>query len=325
MSDGEGKGPDTPATPAPVQATKPAPAVAPVPAAKPAAKAAPAAAAVTKPKPPAEPPIPDAPPWYRQLRADPPVLIRLALGTALVFVVLGVWWFLTRGPVVERIISPVKLPSPGEVFGSFGRLWDRELVHNTLDTLTRVLKGTLMAAIVGVTIGVMAASHRGVNAAVAPLVIFLRSVPMGALVPMTLMMFGDGEGQKSMFIFLAIVGFVFADTVKAVSIVPERFVETALTLGASRFQIIRKVLVPLALPDIITSLRFQFGLSLGYIMLVEAINAEFGLGKLINVSRTKGPFEHVYLLLFVIAFLAFMLDLLLRTLQRGAFPWRKDL
>lgn len=327
MSDGEGKGPETPATPAPAPAPQPAPAAQPVPAAQPApvAKAAPAMASGPKPKPSAEPPIPDAPPWYRQLRADPPVTIRLVLGAALVFLVLGVWWFLTRGPVVERIISPVKLPSPGEVFGSFGRLWDRELVHNTIDTLVRVLKGTFMAAIVGVTVGVLAASHRGVNAAVAPLVIFLRSVPMGALVPMTLMMFGDGEGQKSMFIFLAIVGFVFADTVKAVSVVPERFVETALTLGASRFQIIRKVLVPLALPDIITSLRFQFGLSLGYIMLVEAINAEFGLGKLINVSRTKGPFEHVYLLLFVIAFIAFGLDLLLRTLQRGAFPWRKDL
>jgi len=83
---------------------------------------------------------------------------------------------------------------------------------------------------------------------------------MGALIPLTLLLFSDGEKQKWMFIFLAIVPFVFSDTVKAISIVPERYVETAQTLGASRFQIVRKVLVPLALPDIITSLRFMLGL-----------------------------------------------------------------
>ncbi len=327
--DGEAgdRGAKEPVGPAPAASPTPTAAAAP---AAPAPKAAPPPPATKpkapeRPKPPMEPEIPQAPPWYRQLRTDPPSYLRLVLGFSLVAAVLILWWFLTRGDVVDRIISPVKLPSPGEVFGSFGSLWDRELVANTLDTLTRVLKGTLLAAIIGVAVGVLAASQRGVNAAIAPIIIFLRSVPMGALVPMTLLMFGDGEKQKTMFIFLAIVPFVFSDTVKAVSIVPERFVETAQTLGASRFQIIRKVLVPLALPDVITSLRFQFGLALGYIMLVESINVEFGLGKLINVSRTKGPFEHVYLLLFVIAVIAFMLDLLLRTLQRGAFSWRKDL
>jgi sulfonate transport system permease protein len=118
---------------------------------------------------------------------------------------------------------------------------------------------------------------------------------------------------------------VFSDTVKAVSIVPDRYIETAQTLGASRFQIIRKVLVPLALPDIITTLRFQFGLALGYIMLAEEINTEHGLGKLINSSQRQGIYDHVYMTLFVIAALAFLIDYMLRTIQRGVFSWRKDL
>jgi len=153
----------------------------------------------------------------------------------------------------------------------------------------------------------------------------MRSVPMGALIPLTLLLFSDGEKQKWMFIFLAIVPFVFSDAVKAISIVPERYVETAQTLGASRFQIIRKVLVPLALPDIITSLRFQLGLALGYIMLVEIINAPRGIGALFLGSERQGLFEHTYLLLFVVALIAFTLDVVLRTLQRGMFAWRKDL
>lgn len=315
----------TRAADAPVAATKATEA------APPAAKAAePAKAAPPPPKKkeePAEDPnkIPSAPPWWKTLRADPPATIRLVLGLALIALLMGLWWIVTHGDPVDRIISPSKLPSPGEIFGSFGDLMKRDIGASIADTLQRVTFGVFLAALIGVTAGVLAGANRGVGSAISPLVIFLRSVPMGALIPLTLLLFGDEEKQKTMFIFLAIVPFVFSDTVKAISIVPERYVETAQTLGASRFQIIRKVLVPLALPDIITSLRFQFGLALGYIMLVEEINTEHGLGKLIMGSQRQGPYEHVYLLLFVIALIAFSIDLLLRTVQRGVFPWRKDL
>lgn len=259
------------------------------------------------------------------MRADPPAHTRFVLGVGLVGMVLLLWFVVTRGAPTERIISPSKLPSPGEVFGSFGTLLQRDFLASIVDTLGRVFVGVGLAAIVGVSIGVVAAANRGVGSALAPVVIFLRSVPMGALIPLTLLLFADGERQKTMFIFLAIVPFVFSDTVKAISIVPERYVETAQTLGASKLQIVGKVLVPLALPDIVTSLRFQLGLALGYIMLAEEINTEHGLGKLINGSQRIGPYEHVYLLLFVIALVAFAIDLLLRTIQRGAFAWRKDL
>lgn len=337
--------PETKPAAAKVEAKPPA-AVKPVEAKPVANEAKPAAKPTPKPEPVEDEvsKLPEAPPWWKTLRADPPAHLRMVLGISLITILFALWWLLTRGdmltlewngrtalldlkviPSVDRVISYVKIPSPGEVFGSFGALLDRELSQNLTDTLQRVLTGVGLAAVVGVSFGVLSASHRGVNAALSPLVIFLRSVPMGAMIPLTLMLFGDGETQKTRFIFLAIVPFVFSDTVKAVSIVPERYVETAQTLGASRFQIIRKVLVPLALPDIITSLRFQLGLALGYIMLAEEINTEYGLGKLIMGSQRQGPYEHVYLLLFVIATIAFMIDLVLRTLQRGLFAWRRDL
>ena len=96
------------------------------------------------------------------------------------------------------------------------------------------------------------------------------------------------------------------------------------TLGASNRRS-AKVLVPLALPDVVTSLRFQFGLALGYIMLAEAINAERGLGHMLNVNERQGAIEQNYALLFVIAFLAFLIDFLIRYFQRGVFQWRQDL
>ncbi|MDQ3340636.1 MAG: ABC transporter permease [Myxococcota bacterium] len=271
--------------------------------------------------------IPPPPPWYRTLRADPPVHIRFALGAGLIALVFGLWWLLTRGGPTEAFISPSKLTSPGDTFGSLGKLTDRDLFDSIIDSLQRVFLGVGLAALVGIVLGVTAGAHRGVSATIAPLVIFLRSVPMGAMLPLTAMMFGDGEKQKWLFIFLAVVPFVFSDVVKAVSSVPDRYVETAQTLGASRMQIIMKVLVPLSLPDIVTSLRFQIGLALGYIILAEAGSTfvAHGLGKMIAVSERIGPREHIFLLLFVITLIAFGIDLLLRTLQRGLFAWRKDL
>jgi ABC-type nitrate/sulfonate/bicarbonate transport system permease component len=273
---------------------------------------------------PAAPGLPTPPPWWRTLRADPPFPIRIAIGAALLALIAIVWWFVTRGAATEAIISPSKLPSPGAVVASVPTLKD-SLFDGIVATLERVLLGVVLAAIVGVVLGVIAGTNRAVSAAVAPLVIFLRSIPMGALLPLMLMLFGTGENQKVMFIFFAIVPFVFSDSVKAISIVPERYVETAQTLGASNRQILLKVLVPLALPDIVTSLRFQFGLALGYVMLAEAINAESGLGKMLNTNENRGLIEQNYALLFIIAILAFMIDFLIRFFQRGVFQWRSDL
>jgi ABC-type nitrate/sulfonate/bicarbonate transport system permease component len=287
-------------------------------AAKPAGPAKPAGAPE-----PADLRVPSPPPWWRTLRADPPLPIRVAIGTGLILFVLMVWWFVTRGDAVSAIISPSKLPSPGAVLGSFDEL--NNLAAGIAATLQRVLLGVLLAAVVGVGLGVFAGTNRALGAAVAPVVIFLRSIPMGALLPLMVMLFATGEKQKVMFIFFAIVPFVFSDTVKAISIVPERYVDTAQTLGASNRQILMKVLVPLALPDIITSLRFQFGLALGYVMLAEAIAANSGLGLMLNTNERMGNIEQNYALLFIIALLAFAIDLAIRFFQRGVFQWRQDL
>jgi ABC-type nitrate/sulfonate/bicarbonate transport system permease component len=286
----------------------------------------------SKPVPPApaqagekSPGEPAPPPWWKTLRADPPFVLRIAIGAGFVGLILLLWWLATRGAPTEAWISPSKLPSPGKVFGSLDKLLERDLQDSIFATMTRVLKGVLYAAIFGIGIGVLVASFRGGLAAVTPIVIFLRSVPMGALLPLTVVWFSTGEKQKAMFIFLAVVPFVFSDTVKAMSSVPERYVETAQTLGASRFQIIRKVLFPLALPDIITSLRFQFGLALGYITLAEAINTERGIGAMLNNGEKRGLIEQNFLLLFIIASIAFLIDWGIRGFQRGVFPYRKDL
>ncbi|MFN7134841.1 MAG: ABC transporter permease, partial [Myxococcales bacterium] len=106
--------------------------------------------------------------------------------------------------------------------------------------------------------------------------------------------------------------------------VHERYVQTALTLGARPHQVLLKVLVQLALPDIFGSLRLLFGLAFGYIILAEMVNMESGLGALILISQRRGPMEHVYLVLFVITAVAYGIDRLLHAVQGWLFPYREN-
>ena len=257
------------------------------------------------------------------LRVSPPRSVRYLLGVGGVALLVVVWWIVTRGAVETRLVSPVVLPSPREVFASFPSLLnERALVQSIVATLKRVLLGFGLAILVGVPLGILAGAWRVFEATGAPLALFGRNLPVAALIPLTILWFGIDETQKVMFIFIACVPFVYSDTVGAIAGVPDRYVETAQTLGASRTQIVTKVLVALALPDIYNSLRHLFGMAFGYIMLAELINAKYGLGYLLMTSQRRGMSEHIILILMIIGLLAFGIDRLLFWFQRGLFPYR---
>ena len=258
------------------------------------------------------------------LRLSPPRMTRRLIGAGAMACVVALWWLATSGLGSEdRWISPVILPSPGEVLRSFPVLFrERALLQSIAATLKRVLIGFGLATVVGVPLGIIAGSWRVVEAGAAPLALFGRNLPVAALIPLTILWFGIDETQKVMFIFIACVPFVYSDAVGAIVGVPERYVETAQTLGASPFQIVAKVLVALALPDIYSSLRHLFGMAFGYIMLAELINAEHGLGYLLMTSQRRGLSEHIILILIIIGALAYGIDRLLFWFQRGLFPFR---
>jgi ABC-type nitrate/sulfonate/bicarbonate transport system permease component len=258
------------------------------------------------------------------LRLSPPPVAGRLVGAAAVGLVVLLWWLATSGLGSEdRLISPVILPSPAEVMKSFPTLLNqRGLIPSIAATLRRVFVGFGLAAVVGVPLGIAAGSWRVLEAAGAPLALFGRNLPVAALIPLTILWFGIDEAQKVMFIFIACVPFIYSDAVAAVVNVPDRYVETAQTLGASPWQIVRKVLVALALPDIYNSLRHLFGLAFGYIMLAELINAQHGLGYLLMTSQRRGLSEHIILILLIIGLLAYGIDRLLFWFQRGLFPHR---
>jgi ABC-type nitrate/sulfonate/bicarbonate transport system permease component len=240
---------------------------------------------------------------------------------------LAVWWYVTLGAPEERIIPPSKgLSSPAETFESFRSLWfDRALTRNLLTTLRRLSLGFGLAALVGVPLGVLCGCFPRVQAFFMPMTIFGRNIPVAALIPLTFSLFGIGEAQKIMFIFIASVAFVLWDTTRAIEEVGGQYIDTAYTLGASTWQTISKVLLPLALPSVFNSLRLLFGLAFGYIMLAEVVKfggETGGLGDLINVSQRRGPREHVLLILLLIPVVALLIDRVFFFVQAELFPYR---
>jgi NitT/TauT family transport system permease protein len=259
------------------------------------------------------------------LRRAPPLLLRNGLGAACIVVVLIGWFAATAGAPEERYVSPALLPGPLEVLQSFPSLLaDGALLDAVIATLRRVVAGFLLSVIVGVPLGMAAGAWRAFASFLAPIVLVGRNIPVAALIPLTILWFGIDETQKVMFIFIATVPFVFSDAAAAVIEISDQYVDTAQTLGASDRQVVTKVLIPLALPGVYTSLRSLFGIAFGYIMLAELINARYGLGYLLSVSQRRGHTDHIFLVLIIIAVLAYAIDQLLGFFQNGLFPYRRE-
>jgi len=260
------------------------------------------------------------------LRREIPRWQAVALGVLCLAVCFGTWWWMTRGTPEARPLSPSILPSPAETFGDFKSLWfERELTRNTYASLRRVTLGFGLAVLIGVPLGVLCGCFNWVNAFFAPLTIMGRNIPIAALIPLTFSFFGIGEFQKIMFIFIACVAFIVMDSARAVGDVAGKYIDTAYTLGAKRYQIILKVLVPLSLPDIFNSLRLLFGLAFGYIMLAELVKfggSAGGLGDIINMSQRRGYQTHILLVLMIIPLVALAIDRILYWIQRELFPYK---
>ena len=258
-----------------------------------------------------------------RLRGDLPALEAASWGITTVAAVLAVWFLVTAGRTgEERLVSPLILPSPAETLSEVPGLFRKGMLGDMLVTLRRVCLGFGLAAVVGVPLGVLAACFPIVRAALGPVTIFGRNIPMAALIPLFMLAFGIDEWGKVMFLFVASVAFVISDATSAVLEVPQRYVDTALTLGASRLQIIVKVLVPLAAPTIFNSLRLLFGIAFGYVMLAELAKAESGVGAIINISQRLGRREPILIVLVLLALVAYGLDRLLWQLQCDLFPHR---
>jgi ABC-type nitrate/sulfonate/bicarbonate transport system permease component len=265
---------------------------------------------------------PGRPPLVLRRKISP--VTAVLCGLACLATCLLLWSFLTAGENEERIMTSNKLPSPAETWAALDDLWyNAALSRNTLVSLRRVAGGFALAVAIGVPLGVLCGCFPMANAFFAPVMIFGRNIPIAALIPLTFAVFGIGEAQKMMFIFIATVAFIVGDTARAIGDVSERYLDTAYTLGANNRQAIFKVLVPLALPSVFNSFRLLFGLAFGYIMLAEIVtmgDTAGGIGSIIQRAQRLGKQEYIILVLMIIPVIALLIDRLLFWVQRELFP-----
>lgn len=225
----------------------------------------------------------------------------------------------------SRILAPVILPSPSEVFKSLPQLWTiRKLPLNLFNSFKRVVLGFVLALIVVFPVSLLMGTCTFFRVLLSPMVVFCRYLPIPALTPLTMCFFGISEIQKLAFLAIGFVIYLLPLFVRALDDVDNLHLQTGYTLGASKSQIIGKIMLPVAMPSMFEAMRTGFGVGWGYIVLAEMldIGEASGVGSLIITSQRMGPKEDIYLILIAIVFLAFVTDKIWQIFGEVLFPYR---
>jgi NitT/TauT family transport system permease protein len=257
-----------------------------------------------------------------ELRRPIPRKWRLPFALALPTLLFAVWLGLTLGS--HPTVTPVFLPSPVQVLQSLLRLtFEGQLWPAVWASTLRILLAFVAAALVALPLGILMGAYEPVNRLFEPIMAPLRYMPISAFIPLLILWLGIGESQKIAFLFLGVFVYLLPVVVNAIRAVPEELVQTALTLGASRFQVIRTVLVPAALPDIFDSFRVMNAISWTYVILAEIVNARQGVGALIQLASEHLHTADVFAGIFVIGVIGILTDVMIRALNAVLFRWRE--
>jgi NitT/TauT family transport system permease protein len=254
------------------------------------------------------------------LRQPLPKKTAFALGFIAPTAVLVVWCTITYGGYAP----PDFLPSPTEVIkGTLQLFLQHDLGSAILVSSRRIGLAFLLAAALALPLGVLMGSFEPINRIFEPIAAPLRYMPISAFIPLLILWFGIYEKQKIAFLFLGVFVYLLPVVVTAIRAVPEELVQTALTLGATRVQAIRTVLLPAALPEIFDSFRVMNAISWTYVILAEAVNPEHGLGYMVELARTHQKASWSFAGLLVIGGIGLLTDFIIQTISSILFRWRE--
>lgn len=257
----------------------------------------------------------------RQSRFTLPRSLKLSGATLLVLLV--VWWAVTA----LQLISPLFLPAPQQVLhqlmviASPQGFMDATLWQHLAASLGRILVALLAAVVIGVPVGIAMGLSDTVRGLLDPLIEIYRPVPPLAYLPLMVIWFGIGETSKILLIYLAIFAPVTLSTVAGVRSVAQVRIRAAQALGANRWQLLRFVVLPSALPEILTGIRIGLGVGWSTLVAAELIAATRGLGFMVQSAGEFLATDVVIAGISVIAIIAFGLELGLRALQRRLTLW----
>ena len=249
-----------------------------------------------------------------------PAFFRRALLIAAPWSLILLVWY---GIAYSGLINPSLVPRPHDVAARFWELLiDGRLLSDMWMSTQRVFLGVTSGIILAVPVGFILGWYREIRRFIDPVINFFRALPPIALIPLVIVYFGIGESAKIAILFYASF---FAGVIvmyEGVAQISPIFIRVAKTLGATDGEVFRKVILPLAVPHILTALRVSLGVAWATLVASELIAAQQGLGALIQNASAFFQLDIIYVGIICIGIIALVMDLLLRAASRRLVAWQ---
>jgi NitT/TauT family transport system permease protein len=221
------------------------------------------------------------------------------------------------------LVNPALVPTPHAVAASFWELAGQRLPRDMWMLTQRVFLGVVLGIVLAVPVGFVLGWYREVRRFVDPLINFFRALPPIALIPLVIVYFGVDELAKTVILFYASF---FAGVIvmyEGISQISPIYVRVARTLGATDGEIFRKVVIPMAVPHMLTALRVALGVAWATLVASELIAAQQGLGALIQNAGSFFQLDIIYVGIICIGFIALFMDMALRVIARRFVSWQE--
>jgi taurine transport system permease protein len=234
-----------------------------------------------------------------------------------------VWWLVT----FMGWVKPLFVPSPAAIVTKFLSIWDTGftgtpfLDHVAIST-ARVFGAFVLACVIGIPLGLAMGMSPMMRGLFDPPIEFYRPIPPLAYLPLMIIWFGIGETSKILLIFLSVFAPVVLGARSGVKSSAIEQIHAAYSFGASRWQVMRYVIMPSAMPEILTAMRIGIGFGWTTLVAAEMVASTKGLGYMVLSASQFLQTPVVIMGIFVIAIIAFAFDLLMRFVERRVVPWK---
>lgn len=242
----------------------------------------------------------------------------------LAIVVLAILWIMSAR---FEWTDPEFLPGPASVWDKFVEVYADGYRRVTLQehvsaSLSRILWGFGYGCLVGIPLGLAMGLSNILRGIFDPIVEFFRPIPPLAFIPLVIIWFGIGEESKILLLFLAALWIMVIAARSGVLSVKLSKVHAAYSLGASKWQVLRYVILPNALPEIFIGMRVALGVCWGTLVAAELLGAQEGIGQMIWVAQKFFLTEIVIIGIVLIGIIGVAMDLLMRLIESWLIPWR---
>ena len=222
------------------------------------------------------------------------------------------------------LVSSLALPPLSKVLTAWVDLIkDGELVANGLSSLYRAGMGLLLSIVIGAALGIFMAWWRPVNVLLSPLVEIFYPMPKSALIPVTVLWLGFSDNSKILLIFLGCMLPVTLGAFNGARGSDRVLIWSARSMGASRLRVLRDVVLPSAMPELLNGIRTALALSFILLVSSELIQSQKGFGYLIGFLGASGSYEAMFAVVLTVAFLGFAADRIYQLLMQRVLQWRE--